>query len=115
MSKFSKYIEGIRVYTEHVASLCYVRDGKDSFVPLDLCSEVVCSTRECFFSNLNKFFNKYNAEYFYIQFYKDRAVSQLKLDKTRELFMKYGFSIDKGERFLTVKKLSIGENVLVNI
>ena len=105
-------IVAIRVYTDHVASLYYVRDGKD---PLNLCSEIVCSTREYFFSNLNKFFNKYNAEYFNMQFYIDKPISKLKLDKTKELFMKNGFSIDKGERFLTVKKLSIGENVLVNI
>lgn len=50
-----------------------------------------------------------------MQFNIDKPISKLKLDKTKELFMKNGFSIDKGERFLTVKKISLGENVLVNI
>lgn len=46
MSKFSMCIEAIRVYTDHVDSLLYVREGKDSIVPLNWCSEIVCSTRE---------------------------------------------------------------------
>lgn len=113
MSKFNKNILGINVYNINTPALCYRRDK----VKVQKSSEVekLVFSKESFFSNLNKYSDKYNTNTFYIQFYRDLNVDTLDFYKLNKLFMTRGFCFDWDEETLylfTLRRLNIGESVL---
>lgn len=116
MSKFSKRILGINVYNVDTPALCYRRDKIKVQKRSDV--EKTCFSKESFFSNLNKFFDKYKTNTFYIQISRDIKFDTLNLYKLNKLFMVKGFCFDWDEETLylfTLRRLNIGERVLENI